>query len=88
MEAHDFDAASAAWWANKKKLKGGMCAYKCIYIHSDGKQCKNTIEAQRYVNPYASSLIERSRGKDPFHYCFQHRITGPRQNSYALVIDI
>lgn len=86
MESIDFDAASAAWWANKKKLGGGMCAYRCQYIHSDGKLCKNTVEAQRYVNPYASTgiLIERTRGVRPFHYCFQHRIAGPRAAHHSL----
>ena len=35
----DFDAASAAWRANKRPVKGGAFEYRCVYIHSNGKAC-------------------------------------------------
>jgi len=38
----DFDEASSAWLANKKKLGNGMYSYVCEYIHKTGSKCNNT----------------------------------------------
>lgn len=39
MDSSEFDAASAAWKANKRAIGGGWYEYICQYIHSNGKQC-------------------------------------------------
>jgi hypothetical protein len=36
----DFDAAQAAWRANKRSIGGGTFEYVCQYIHSNGKPCR------------------------------------------------
>lgn len=47
----DFDEASRAWRANKKRM-GQMFVYICTYIHSNGKRCRRTIENCVPANPY------------------------------------
>jgi hypothetical protein len=44
MEAGiDFDAASAAWLANKRRIGGGWYEYVCSYIHTNGKRCNRGV---------------------------------------------
>jgi hypothetical protein len=76
----DFDGASAAWRANKKYLGNGMFVYRCSYIHSDGKPCRRTVEAQQRVNPYAYRpdwcRPVTQKPMDPMRFCKQHRFRG------------
>lgn len=71
----DFDEASAAWRANKKPIGGGWFAYKCEYIHSNGKQCNKTVEAAKKPQTYKlrENFICTSISRAPDNYCWQHR---------------
>ncbi len=81
----DFDAASTAWRANKKYLGNGMFAYRCAYLHSNGKPCRRTVEAQQRVNPYAYrpdwSRPVSQKPVDPIRFCKQHRFRGTLRTS-------
>ena len=73
----DFDAASAAWRANKRHLGNGMFAYTCAYIHSDGKPCRNIVEAQQQKPLYRTTHPDWDtpvRGRDPMRWCRRHRM--------------
>ena len=35
----DFDEASAAWYANKKRMPNSMCKYICLGITKKGNAC-------------------------------------------------
>lgn len=48
----DFDAASNEWRQNKTYLGKGMFAYRCNYIHSNGKSCNKIVAAQVYKYQY------------------------------------
>lgn len=78
MEIIDFDEASKAWRANKKVLKNGMFAYKCVYIHSTGSPCKSVVEAQNTSSRYRThpQWETTSTGKEPWKYCYRHRSKG------------
>lgn len=80
----DFDAASMAWRANKKYLGNGMFAYCCAYIHSNGKPCRRTVEAQQRVNPYAYRpdwcRPVSQKPVNPMRFCKQHRFRGYHQD--------
>jgi hypothetical protein len=79
MELIDFDEASKAWRANKKVLKNGMFAYKCVYIHSTGSSCKSVVEAQASTATYATHPAwtqSSSTSKEPWKYCYRHRSKG------------
>jgi hypothetical protein len=70
----DFDEASQAWRANKKYLGGGMFAYKCLYIHSNGKQCTKAVGGcvtLRYCGITPSQPLR--------NYCKQHAKYGQRE---------
>ena len=71
----DFDAASAAWRANKKKLDGGWFVYVCEYIHSNGKQCTRAVESAKKPQMYRlrEDWVCRSISRNPDRYCWQHR---------------
>lgn len=75
----DFDAASRAWRANKKHLGQGVFAYLCAYVHSDGKRCRGTVEAQELPVLYQTAhpdWIPQRRGRDPMWWCRRHRRFG------------
>ena len=77
--AIDFDAASAAWRENKKPLGGGWFAYRCQYIHTDGKRCNRAVEAAKKQQKYSirEDWVCKSVGIYSDRYCWQHRISGP-----------
>ena len=67
----DFDEASRAWRANKKKIKG-MLYYKCCYRHSNGKRCNNIINPP--VNGYALYMSdEKKKVNKSKVFCHQHK---------------
>lgn len=75
----DFDAASTAWRANKRYLGNGMFAYRCSYIHSDGKLCKRVVEGQEQKPLYQSHpdfAVSTKKGRHPMKWCKQHRRFG------------
>lgn len=78
MDTIDFDEASKAWRANKKVLKNGTFAYKCIHIHSTGSPCKSVVEAQNTSSRYTThpAWQTTSVGKEPWKYCYRHRSNG------------
>ena len=49
----DFDAASTAWRANKRHVGFGVFVYRCAYVHSNGKLCGKTVEAQKRPATYS-----------------------------------
>ena len=67
----DFDEASRAWRANKKRIKG-MLYYKCCYRHSNGKRCNNIINPP--VNKYALYMSdEKKKVNKSKVFCHQHK---------------
>ena len=49
MESIDFDEASAAWRANKVRLKGGAFRYRCSYIKTTtGNNCRHKLYYDGY----------------------------------------
>ena len=81
----DFDEASAAWRENKKHLGNGWFAYKCVYIHSNGKQCNKAVEDSK--KPPAYRIREdwtcRTMTRYPEQYCWQHRNTRLKRGAAA-----
>lgn len=71
----NFDEASSAWRANKKYLGGGWFAYRCKYMHSNGKQCNKAVEASKKPQKYKirEDWVCRSSSRAPHNYCWQHR---------------
>ena len=65
----NFDEASKAWNANKKKIRG-FYYYKCCYRHSNGKRCTNTID--KPSNQYVSEN-EATKKNTSNQFCYQHR---------------
>lgn len=78
MNIIDFDEASKAWRANKKVLKNGTFAYKCIHIHSTGSPCRSIVEEQITSSCYGThpAWQTTSVGKEPWKYCRRHRSKG------------
>jgi hypothetical protein len=81
MEPIDFDAASAAWRANKKVLANGMFAYKCVHVHSTGRPCNNRTESEITNHKYAThpewtAVVKSAAPKEPYKYCKKHRSKG------------
>ena len=70
MDPIDFDAASAAWRANKKVLANGMFAYKCVHVYSTGRPCNNRTESE--MNGHR----EWTKSKEVYNYCKKHRSKG------------
>jgi len=70
MEAIDFDAASAAWRANKKVLLSGMFAYKCMHVYSTGRPCNNRTESEM------TGHREWTKSKESYKYCKKHKSKG------------
>lgn len=73
----DFDGASKAWRQNKINLGGGQFAYKCLYIHSDGKQCHKPVASMginnlkiEHIDPEKYAKYKQHRNKD--RYCLKH----------------
>ena len=84
----DFDAASTAWRANKRHVGFGVFVYRCAYVHSSGKLCGKTVEAQQRPATYSlrpdwTMLVATAR-QTPMHlqphlFCVRHRLRGPLQ---------
>jgi hypothetical protein len=75
----DFDAASRAWRANKKHLGRGVFVYTCAYVHSNGKPCRGTVEAQDRAALYSTMHPDwdvARKGRDPKRWCRRHRRFG------------
>lgn len=51
----DFDAAQAAWRANKRYIGGGAFEYVCHYIHSNGKPCRSAALVFRFCKKHRVS---------------------------------
>ncbi len=75
MDAEEFDIASRAWRANKIALGGGWFAYRCAYIHSDGKECKRAVTGSGppQVTPSGTLLLS---GRQPGRFCKRHKVRG------------
>lgn len=69
----DFDAASIAWRANKKKMGNGWFAYKCQYTHSNGKQCSKAVESSKNTITYGLHLGWIHTSSPSNNYCKQHK---------------
>jgi hypothetical protein len=69
-----FDDASAEWRQNKKPVKGGGFAYRCTYIHSDGKNCAKAVESHTNERRLHSGHPEWTK-KSPFPdlFCRRHK---------------
>jgi hypothetical protein len=79
----DFDIASKEWRKNKVSLGNGYFAYKCKYIHSNGKLCNKVVASQKPAIKYRTHehWITNSH-KDSYEYCQKHAIRGV--NKYDL----
>lgn len=51
----DFDAAQAAWRANKRPIGGGAFEYVCQYVHSNGKPCRAAAFVFRFCKKHRIS---------------------------------
>lgn len=54
----DFDAAQAAWRANKRHIGGGAFEYVCHYIHSNGKPCRSAALVFRFCKKRQRGLTD------------------------------
>jgi len=72
MEEIDFDAASAAWMANKIR-RGPALHYKCTAIQKNGEKCSRA----------AKSVCEPGRP----HLCTQHGKTWPPRIESEIKIE-
>jgi hypothetical protein len=81
----DFDEASRAWRKNKVSLGNGYFAYRCNYIHSNGKQCSTVVSAQKIKQKY---LIRKDwitkNYEGSYEFCVKHRLRGPKQKNNTL----
>jgi hypothetical protein len=73
----DFDMASKEWRKNKVSLGNGYFAYRCKYIHSNGKPCNKLVASQKPAIKYSirEDWITNSH-KDSYEYCQKHVIRG------------
>jgi hypothetical protein len=71
----NFDEASSAWRSNKKQLPGGWFAYRCNYIHSNGKRCSKPVGKPKRPTYLirADWRTESGDRGDLVHYCWRHR---------------
>ena len=67
----DFDESSRAWRKNKIHIGSGYFAYKCNYIHSNGKECNKPLEIYQ-KNRYISHSFNNHRMPKSDVYCKQH----------------
>lgn len=74
----NFDEASAAWRANKKRLVGGWFAYRCVYIHSSGKHCMKAVGKPKRPTYLIRDdwCAAHSYSGDLTNYCWRHRFRG------------
>jgi hypothetical protein len=76
----DFDEASKEWRKNKVCLGNGYFAYRCNYIHSNGKHCNKVVSQQRLQPLYRirEDWI-RKTNLESLEFCPKHKIRGPVQ---------
>jgi hypothetical protein len=76
----DFDMASRKWRENKVYLGKGVFAYRCSYIHSNGKHCSKVVSAQKQTPLYRirEDWITPKNNYSS-EYCKKHAIRGSRQ---------
>jgi len=49
----DFDGASEAWYANKKRLQNSMCKYICLGKTQTGRPCcKTPLFSENYCRTH------------------------------------
>ena len=71
----DFDEASRAWRANKVAIGRGWFAYRCQYIHTNGRRCPKVVAAQKRVVLYRIRddwVPVRERLSE--EYCVRHAV--------------
>ncbi len=81
----DFDMASKKWRENKVYLGNGQFAYRCNYIHSNGKQCSKVVSAQKQKPLYRIRedwIIPKNNSS--FEYCEKHVVSGSRKKKVLL----
>jgi hypothetical protein len=80
MNEFDFDDASREWRKNKVFLGNGYFAYRCNYVHSNGKHCNKVVSSQKNKPKY---LIREDLITKPspisMEYCQRHVIRGPNK---------
>lgn len=80
----DFDAASIAWRANKRRVSGGAFVYTCEYIHTNGKCCRHPTEATQIPRwRLATHWKLHKPGPQPHKFCKRHKIRGPAKELLA-----
>ena len=77
----DFDEASAAWRENKVYKGKGVFAYKCIYIHSNGKHCSRSVYAQ--IPKYETHPQWSRQRQTSDTYCKQHLVHGKLRDFFV-----
>ena len=66
----DFDESSREWRKNKIHLGSGYFAYRCNYIHSNGKECNKPLEINQRPRYISHSFNNRMTKSDV--YCKKH----------------
>ncbi len=82
----DFDEASRAWRANKRRIRGGSFVYTCAYVHTNGKCCRHLTEATqlpRWRFAIHPNWSQQKQGKMPYKYCRRHKVRGPAKELLA-----
>lgn len=76
----DFDEASKEWRKNKVCLGNGYFAYRCNYIHSNGKHCNKVVSRQQQHVLYRirEDWIRKTNLKS-LEFCQKHIVRGPVQ---------
>ncbi len=76
----DFDEASKEWRKNKVHLGNGYFAYRCNYVHSNGKRCNKVVSQQKQIVLYRvrEDWIKNTNLKY-MEFCNKHIVRGPVQ---------
>ncbi len=83
----DFDGASAAWRANKRRVRGGSFVYTCAYVHTNGKTCRHPTEATQAPRwRYTTHWKDQKQGNMPYKYCRKHKVRGPMKELQAEIL--
>ncbi len=76
----DFDEASKEWRKNKVHLGNGYFAYRCNYVHSNGKRCNKVVSRQQQQVLYRirEDWIKKTN-LESLEFCIKHIVRGPVQ---------
>lgn len=75
-----FDASSAAWRENKIPIGNGSFAYKCNYVHTNGKRCSKIVSAQKSESRYRTHPEWSTHCyQSSMEFCKKHHLRGPTQ---------